>query len=136
MLGFCANYDVSSDAGTSLKPNPLSRLIVYTLSISFGLEVVKIDFSFRNVLGQEGWVEYWRLSIAQGVKQVDPLSCIFNLVIDWGLALDPLLGYKLGQVLLSHLAFANDVVLIASTKAGLQWQITSFPRTWHSWGST
>ena len=45
------------------------------------------------------------ISVAQGVKQGYPLSCIiFNLVINWGLAaLDRLLGFTLGQVLLGHM---------------------------------
>merc|ERR1712141_572688 len=68
------------------------------------------------------------ISVAQGVKQGDPLSCIlFNLVVDWGLeALDNKIGFKLGEQLLSHLAFADDVVLMSETQAGLQRQINAF----------
>ena len=68
------------------------------------------------------------ISVAQGVKQGDPLSCIlFNLVVDWALdALDRNIGFKLGEQLLSHLAFADDVVLVAETQAGLQRQIDAF----------
>ena len=68
------------------------------------------------------------ISVAQGVKQGDPLSCIlFNLVVDWGLdALDKKIGFKIGEQLLSHLAFADDVVLMSETQAGLQRQIDAF----------
>ena len=68
------------------------------------------------------------ISVAQGVKQGDPLSCIlFNLVVDWALdALDSNIGFKLGEQLLSHLAFADDVVLMSETQAGLQRQIDAF----------
>ena len=64
----------------------------------------------------------------QGVKQGDPLSGIlFNLVIDWALsALDPLLGFKLDDLRVNHMAFADDVILLSETKAGLQRQIDSF----------
>jgi hypothetical protein len=69
-----------------------------------------------------------RISVRQGVKQGDPLSCIlFNLVIDWALAeLDGNIGFKLGSVTVNHLAFADDVVLLAETPAGLQNQINKF----------
>ena len=62
------------------------------------------------------------------MKQGDPLSCLlFNLVIDWALsALDTDIGYSLLGELVNHLAFADDVVLVASTRVGLQEQISRF----------
>jgi len=68
------------------------------------------------------------IRVTQGVKQGDPLSgVLFNLVIDWALAaLDRNIGFRLGEQLLSHLAFADDVVLISATQAGLQRQIDRF----------
>ena len=64
----------------------------------------------------------------QGVKQGDPLSCIlFNLIIDWALeTLDDDVGFNLDGVTLNHLAFADDVGLLASTPRGLQALIDSF----------
>ena len=61
----------------------------------------------------------------QGVKQGDPLSCfIFNAVIDWVLtSIKPKIGFQYMDHLLSYLAFADDLVLFASKKAGLQRQI-------------
>ena len=71
------------------------------------------------------------IRVLQGVKQGDPLSCwLFNAVIDWALSdLDPNIGFRFGDslsALLHSLAFADDVVLLASTKAGLQHQIQVF----------
>ena len=68
------------------------------------------------------------IRVLQGVKQGDPLSCwLFNAVIDWALsALDPNIGFKVVDKLLDSLAFADDCVLLASTRAGLQRQIQIF----------
>lgn len=62
------------------------------------------------------------------MKQGDPLSgVLFNLVIDWALeALDPKLGFDVDGVKVNHLAFADDVILVSATKAGLQRQIDAF----------
>ena len=68
------------------------------------------------------------IRVGQGVRQGDPLSPIlFNFVIDWALAeLDPHLGFDLDGIKLNHLAFADDVVLLSKTQAGLQRQIDLF----------
>ena len=69
------------------------------------------------------------ISVKQGVKQGDPLSCIlFNLVIDW--ALDQLsehIMFDVGNgVGFNHAAFADDVILAANRKDGLQAQVNLF----------
>ena len=74
-----------------------------------------------RVAGQTGEV----INVAQGVRQGDPMSgWLFNVVIDWALsALNPAVGLDLASGVLSHLAFADDIVLLASTRDGLQAQI-------------
>ena len=57
---------------------------------------------------------------AQGVRQGDPLSSfIFNAVMDWCLEkLSSEAGYKLHNKLVSYLAFADDLVLLARSRLG------------------
>ena len=63
---------------------------------------------------------------AQGVKQGDPLSCfLFNSCIDWAISeLDQLgsqgIGFDMGTYLLNHLAFADDLCLLAASPQGLR----------------
>ncbi len=66
----------------------------------------------------------------RGVKQGDPLSSyLFCAVIDWALAsLDNSrdIGVCLGDTSLNCLAYADDVVLVSSTPAGLQQLVDTF----------
>ena len=68
------------------------------------------------------------IPVKRGVRQGDPMSVhLFNAVIDWALeSLDPMLGIRLGDgVHLNHLAFADDIGLLARTPVGAQSQIDS-----------
>ncbi|KAJ8868049.1 hypothetical protein PR048_031858 [Dryococelus australis] len=60
--------------------------------------------------------------VKQGVQQGDPLSPIlFNIVMDEALSdQDAFVGFELGGEVVSRLAFADDVVLLAGSRAGLQ----------------
>ena len=63
-----------------------------------------------------------RLPVRQGVKQGDPMSCfLFNLVIDQCVKkLDESLGVALSdEVRVNHIAFADDVVLLAESPGNL-----------------
>ena len=59
---------------------------------------------------------------ARGVKQGDPLSpALFNLIIDRLLrSLPGEIGVKVGNAIVNSAAFADDLVLFASTPKGLQ----------------
>ena len=73
------------------------------------------------VSGRTGQV----IRVSQGVRQGDPMSgWLFNVIIDWALsALNPAIGLDLESGRLSHLAFADDIVLLAASRNGLQDQI-------------
>ncbi|KAJ8865504.1 hypothetical protein PR048_033753 [Dryococelus australis] len=59
--------------------------------------------------------------VKQGVRQGDPLSPILNIVMDEALSdQDAFVGFELGGEIVSRLAFADDVVLLAGSRAGLQ----------------
>lgn len=58
-----------------------------------------------------------------GVRQGDPLSLIlFNLVIDeWLCGLDPGVAFVSGDLRVDAMAFADDLIVMASTAQGLQY---------------
>jgi len=63
-----------------------------------------------------------------GVRQGDPLSpLLFNLVVDEGLrAIPDAVGYSLGRTVVNAIAFADDVILVAETPAGLRQACEAF----------
>jgi hypothetical protein len=66
----------------------------------------------------------------RGVRQGDPLSpLLFNTTMDHALlGLREEVGYQLGTRKLSYLAYADDVVLVASSPGGLQHNLTELSR--------
>lgn len=62
------------------------------------------------------------LDVKQGVLQGDPISpLLFNAVLDRALAKIPGdIGYKLNGVKINCVAYADDIILVASTRGGLQ----------------
>ncbi|GLV43786.1 hypothetical protein CBL_12313 [Carabus blaptoides fortunei] len=65
------------------------------------------------------------IPVTRGVRQGDPLSpALFNLAIDCILKAVPRgVGFELGDTTVSALAFADDLVLVASSRWGLQQSI-------------
>lgn len=59
--------------------------------------------------------------VRRGVKQGDPLSpLLFNCIMDeLFYKLPTIIGYKVGETLINVLAFADDLVLISSSEAGM-----------------
>lgn len=69
-----------------------------------------------------GETECKNVSMTRGVKQGDPLSpMLFNMVLDELLtSLPPTIGLPIGDQLVNCLGFADDVVLLASSKTGME----------------
>lgn len=61
----------------------------------------------------------------RGVRQGDPMSPIlFNLVLDgWLSSCSPEIGFRSGSLVVNAMAFADDLVVMASTPQGLQQQL-------------
>lgn len=82
--------------------------------------------SARTVLQNHRAGQVSAINIGRGVRQGDPLSpLLFNLVVDRALGfLSEDVGYQLGGRLVNALGYADDIVLLASTKSGLQENLT------------
>ena len=67
------------------------------------------------------------VKITRGVMQGDPMSpSLFNLTLQYALqSLLPDIGVPWGQELIKYLAFADDIVLVATSRPGLQLQINA-----------
>ncbi len=96
---------------------------------SRGVPPVLLDY-LRDYYGQgTTTIGRYPMPMARGVRQGDPLSpLLFNMIVDQALEkVDRLgTGFDEGRARIQSLAFADDVVLIASTKQGLQEAVGSF----------
>lgn len=65
-----------------------------------------------------------------GVRQGDPLSpLLFNLVIDeWLATCDKKIGFRSGDFAVDCMAFADDLIVMASTPTGLQTQLCALEK--------
>lgn len=65
---------------------------------------------------------------SRGVRQGDPLSpLLFNTVVnEWLSSLTPDIAFRSGDLKVDAMAFADDVVLLASTRIGLQKRLDEF----------
>eukprot|EP00795_Rhopilema_esculentum_P011134 gene11134-20019_t len=72
-----------------------------------------------------------KIKTAHRVKQGDPLSAyLFNTVVDMALAdLNPHIGVYIGKEKLNALAYADEVVLLASSPEVLQSQLDAFVKS-------
>lgn len=63
-----------------------------------------------------------QVKVSSGVLQGDPISpMVFNTVIDRALRrIDEDIGYRLNGKIFNCIAYADDIILVASTKMGLQ----------------
>lgn len=80
--------------------------------------------------------ETCRVRMNRGVRQGDPLSpLLFNLVIDQAVkSISPDVGFDVGGSRVNLLAFADDLVLTASTTLGLQRNLDTVSRELQSYG--
>lgn len=76
------------------------------------------------------------VAIGRGVKQGDPLSpLLFNLVLDGALeSLDREVGYSVEGHVVGALAFADDMVLLSTTRLGMQKNIDSLSTSLSAYG--
>ena len=81
-------------------------------------------------------VEGERVETHRGVKQGDPVSPIlFNALIDVVLeVLEPGVGYSVGDLKVPTLCYADDMVFLANTPAGLQSMLTAIQGNLHQAG--
>lgn len=100
-------------------------------AIHKALEEAELPLAFREYVreiystaatvihGTDGRVP---IKLGRGVRQGDPLSpLLFNLVVDRALGiLSEDVGYRFGGRVIGALGYADDIVLLSSTKAGLQ----------------
>lgn len=82
--------------------------------------VTDLYLNARTVLQYNGSSTF--LNIVRGVLQGDPLSpLLFNLVMDRAIEkLSQSIGYAFNEVRINCIAYADDIILIAETKFGLQ----------------
>lgn len=76
------------------------------------------------------------IKIEEGVLQGDPLSpLLFNAVVDMALkAIDSAVGFTLQGKLVSSIAYADDVILVSSTKMGMTKILEEFAMTMATFG--
>lgn len=76
------------------------------------------------------------ISVKKGVLQGDPISpLLFNAVMDRAIKmLPPEIGYKLNGLNFNCIAYADDIILVATTKEGLQALIDALTKALASFG--
>lgn len=77
-----------------------------------------------------------RTNVTRGVLQGDPLSGpLFILGFEYALrSLSNIIGYTLDSTIFNAIAYADDVLLLASTQQGMTQNITSFNKALNTLG--
>lgn len=77
-----------------------------------------------------------KVGVKRGVRQGDPLSpLLFNLVIERCIrSLNDSIGYEINGARINGLAYADDVILMAHTPAGLQANLSQFAESLGGFG--
>ena len=86
------------------------------------IEYLEYTYAHAETVFQVGNQATPPVRVRRGVRQGDPLSpLIFNVAIDEILSAIPeQVGFSLGSAKVTCLAFADDLIAVSSTKAGLQ----------------
>lgn len=121
---YIASLDVSKAFDTVSHKSIIAILNYYGFDKGFVEYVGRLLQDSPTVLCGKGWVGS-ALVPGRGVKQGDPLSpLLFNVVVNRLLETLPKeVGSTLGDFRLNAMAFADDLILIGKTSAGLQLMI-------------
>lgn len=118
---YMALLDVSKAFDSVSFPAIESTLISYGFPQKFINYIQDLYRGSSTVIRGEGWYSR-EIRPKRGVKQGDPLSpVLFNLVIDRLLrSLPDEIGVKIDNTRINSLAYADDIIVFASTSRGLQ----------------
>lgn len=85
------------------------------------IEYIRCLYTGSETLLQYGSVNT-KINVKRGVLQGDPISpLLFNAVMDVAIKeLPPEIGYKINGLNFNCIAYADDIILVATTKEGLQ----------------
>lgn len=95
-----------------------------------GLPTNLIEYVRKVYNRSELFVGHRNTKQGRGVLQGDPLSpCLFNLIIDYILSkLNPDIGVKYAGTMISTLAYADDLILMVSSRQGLEANLGTLAR--------
>lgn len=99
------------------------------------VEYIRMLYKDSETLLQYGSVDT-KISVKRGVLQGDPISpLLFNAVMDRAIKmLPPEIGFKINGLNFNCIAYADDIILVATTREGLQALIDVLTGTLASFG--
>lgn len=103
---------------------------LYKVMRGVGLPASLVDYVRKVYNRSELFVGHRNTKQGKGVLQGDPLSpCLFNLMIDYILSkLNPDIGINYAGTSISALAYADDLILMASSRQGLEANLGTLAR--------